>query len=907
MAISFVQDIGSAQGTSTGTSVTLTTAALTVGNVVLVTVRWNNTTAKPVSLSDGANNWIPVPNTVVQNGSLGTGFSEEIWYAFIGTGGVRSLVATVTSGGGSNYFIDVKGAEFSGVESVYAVDQYAGQTGNTTPATPSITTTNADDVLYAAFFVNGVTLATPSGWTALASNVATFYYDFWKIVSSTGSYACTTTAGTTQFDGSIVALKAAPATAPAIVGNAGIAGATVSWTGPASGSTTSASDGSFTIPNLSSGTYTITPTLTGYTFTPTSSSKAIAGSSVGPVNFQPNFNRWVNQGIAIPQVSSDAPEQPTVIYEATAHILTPNIDGKIFKMWFTTGPASAPTGINYAESNDGITWTRYGSNPVLASRWGSRIFKNGSTYFMYCSSQVFASAIQCYTSTDGLAWTLQNATAIVTGSGFESAAVGQLNVLAIVSGTWYGYYWGTQNTGPTANFYIGLATSSDGITWTKDGGNPVTGFDGGTLANGQSWNGAFSPCFATVNGKYYAWGQIACQSYPAATASQPSDLMRVKSTSPSGPWTAINSIPYGRTLASEEPNSFKGQVADPCIIEALGNVYLYYTASVDGTTGSTYTVNCATITGSSIAALVGTHEGVQNVPISGKPSLNLNVLASDNFTRSNANPVGGNWNLRFYGASYAPAQIVSNTLEGTVAGSNSDSYWNALNWADNQWSKVTVGACSAVSFVGIVLRASLNNATDSAYRLYWTGSTGSSGTLTLQKAVSGSYTTLKTATITLNVGDTLLGVAIGSTLMFFWNDLLIFVVTDTALTSGAPGFLISPTTSTSNAQLTAWSGGNFMNPPNYGISGSVTATGASATMTWSGSSSGSVAADGSGNYNTGEVLLPLGEYTITPTKIGYTFTPGSQNETIADADITGVNFTAAISAAGSQILVFFIE
>ncbi len=87
----------------------------------------------------------------------------------------------------------------------------------------------------------------------------------------------------------------------------------------------------------------------------------------------------------------------------------------------------------------------------------------------------------------------------------------------------------------------------------------------------------------------------------------------------------------------------------------------------------------------------------------------------------------------------------------------------------------------------------------------------------------------------------------------------------------------------------------------YGISGSLGVSGAGATVSWSGASSGSVTADGSGNYNTGEVL-GTGTYTITPTKIGYIFSPTSASETISGSNITGVNFTA--NRTGIQVCIY---
>ena len=69
-----------------------------------------------------------------------------------------------------------------------------------------------------------------------------------------------------------------------VSGNAGVAGATVAWSGTASGSTTADGSGNWSI-DLPNGSYTITPSLAGYTFSPTSASETVSGSNITGVNF----------------------------------------------------------------------------------------------------------------------------------------------------------------------------------------------------------------------------------------------------------------------------------------------------------------------------------------------------------------------------------------------------------------------------------------------------------------------------------------------------------------------------------------------------------------------------------------------------------------------------------------------
>jgi hypothetical protein len=71
-----------------------------------------------------------------------------------------------------------------------------------------------------------------------------------------------------------------------IGGNVGVAGATVNLTGTTTASQTSAADGSYLFTGLPAGSYTVTPTLSGTNFSPTSQSVSITtGQHLLNVNF----------------------------------------------------------------------------------------------------------------------------------------------------------------------------------------------------------------------------------------------------------------------------------------------------------------------------------------------------------------------------------------------------------------------------------------------------------------------------------------------------------------------------------------------------------------------------------------------------------------------------------------------
>ena len=515
---------------------------------------------------------------------------------------------------------------------------------------------------------------------------------------------------------------------------------------------------------------------------------------------------WTNNGTVIPQVGSDGPAQPNVLYEGGAIILS----GTVFKMWFgTTG------GVCYAESTDGLSWTRYSGNPIVGSAsLFPRVFKNGSTYYLY-TALAQTGNLSAYTSTDGVTWTLQNANALVRGSqAWETGSGtfwGQLSVVGVIAGVWYGYY--TSYVSGTASYAMGLATSTDGITWTKSASNPVITADGPS-----------NFFFQQIGGTYYGWSQIVLPGIPAfGSLGLPSDIMRYSATNPAGPWTPLGTTTYYRTNSVEGVGITTGQVADPTMVAANGNLYIYYAAKSAGQVAGGAVINCAIASGMTFAQLVQTREGLVNIPIPAAGlALNLNALATDNFSRANANPIGGNWTNINTSAGWTTAQILSDKATSSIAGDNADSYWNAISWGSDQWSQVTVAACAASSFVGTDVRMNTSGLR-TMYRSYWNAGTigGSAVTYFIAKDLSGVQTNiLSIGPIHILVGDNLLLCVIGTQVSFYQNNNLLGAIADSNVTSGAPGFAIAPITAVTNAGLSAWTGGNVQNAPPIPAGGS---------------------------------------------------------------------------------------
>jgi hypothetical protein len=564
-------------------------------------------------------------------------------------------------------------------------------------------------------------------------------------------------------------------------------------------------------------------------------------------------------------------------------------------MWISSGFGS----LYYYESLDGLTnWAAYASNPVLTLVVDSfpTVYKIGTTYYCYEGGGGNVGGIQVHTSSDGVTWGAGVSTVgLVNGAGgaWDSAEVGQFNVLGVVSGTWYGYYQG--NNGSTI-YGLGLATSSDGLTWKKSGTAPAVQ-GGGTGIN----RALGSAAFATVNGKYYLWAGGFLTSTGNVSKLHP--CFRFSATSPSGPWTEVTSggtpVP---TYYSAWPSDFIGSpplntdITDVALVSANGNLYFYWTKTNDGIANGG--IQAALASSTTLAQLVTGWEGVLNAPFCAVPSLNFTTLGSDNFARSGPG-MGANWtNITTTGAWDGTQIVSSGIVEALNTSVSGQSFYSGATWPNDQWCQVTVPACSGTSVVGGILRQDTSGAA-TCYRFYWCGVLGTSGTMIVDKYVGGTSHSSDLgantiAGITLNVGDTITGVIVGTKLYVYWNNYLILscIDTGTPIASGAAGILIYTAGPLADAQISAWSGGGLQAVPDNGIQGALGAGGAGATVAWTGSSTGSVTADVSGNYNTGEALLPFGSYVITPSKTGYTFSPTSASETVNGADITGVDFGA---------------
>ncbi len=159
-------------------------------------------------------------------------------------------------------------------------------------------------------------------------------------------------------------------------------------------------------------------------------------------------------------------------------------DGNNYRMWYT-GCCGTPgsQAIGYATSPDGINWTKYSGNPVLIGipgEWDLHINSVsvvyvGGQFIIYYSGSVNGSApsrIGRATSTDGINWVKDPGNPIfINGppASWDEELVRRPSVL--YDGNIYHMWYEGKRFGEA--FRIGYTTSVDGINWQKNGNNPV--------------------------------------------------------------------------------------------------------------------------------------------------------------------------------------------------------------------------------------------------------------------------------------------------------------------------------------------------------------------------------------------------------------------------------------------------
>jgi len=191
VGIAFVQ-VASATPQSSQTSVKVSyPQAQTAGDLNLVAVGWNDTSATVQSVTDSLGN-----SYVLAAGPVkGTSLTQSIYYAKNILGGTNTVTVTFSK---AAIFPDVRVLEYKGLSTASPVDVTAGASGtsgsNATVSSGSATTTSANELIFGAGITNG---AFSKAGTSFKSEVITADGDIAEdeVVSVKGSYSAAASLG----------------------------------------------------------------------------------------------------------------------------------------------------------------------------------------------------------------------------------------------------------------------------------------------------------------------------------------------------------------------------------------------------------------------------------------------------------------------------------------------------------------------------------------------------------------------------------------------------------------------------------------------------------------------------------------------------------------------------------------
>lgn len=237
---------------------------------------------------------------------------------------------------------------------------------------------------------------------------------------------------------------------------------------------------------------------------------------------------------------------------------------------YYTAQGSAYSGYaGLAVSTDGINWTYSPNNPILSpgpgNTWdayavaGATVFKDENGYKMYYTgwstlNSSGALHIGLATSSDGINW-VKHPNPVLYASGGAEYQIAPSCIIKI-SDVYYLYYYGRN----LPCLYIRLATSTDGINWTRHPANPI-------LVADKSWEGS---------GVYYANVYEKNGQYEMIYMNQ-AGIGFVRATSPDGiSWTKNPANPFF-TKNQTHNNWASYKIAYPFFIRINNKDRIYYT------------------------------------------------------------------------------------------------------------------------------------------------------------------------------------------------------------------------------------------------------------------------------------------------------------------------------------------
>jgi Domain of unknown function (DUF4082)/Bacterial Ig domain len=632
---------------------------------------------------------------------------------------------------------------------------------------------------------------------------------------------------------------------------AGGAGATVNLTGAVSATTTADSSGNYSFAGVTNGSYKVTPAKSGLVFIPTSLGAVVTGANILGANFTvpascPCVTIWPST--IMPAVVDSGDNQAIEVGVK----FRSDSNGYISGIRFYKAAANAGSHLGRLWASDGTllataTFTNEGS-----SGWQQVFFNNpiaivaNKTYV----ASYFAPGGD-YSADSGY----------LANSGVDTPP---LHALANgIDGPNGLYLYGPNGGFPVNSFnsanywvdviYVGTYSVTGTITGTGGGGATVTLGGAASTSTTADTSGNYSFTGLT-NGNY--------------------------TVTPTNTGFVFAPTSQGVTVAGSN-------ITVPVFAATAQTFTITGTISGAGSNGATVSLGgAATATTTTNASGLYTFTGVTNGAYTITPSKAgfLYTPSSQAITVSGANAT-----VNFSSA----AQTF--TISGTISGVGGNGATVSLTGAAT--ASTTANASGIYSFSG--LRNGSYTVTPSKAGFVYTpanqavGVNGANTTANFSSAVptftitgtisgpGGSGAAVKltgaaTATVTANGSGvyTFTGITNGS-----------YTVTPTKT-----GFAYAPASqavTVNGANSTA----NFSSVPTFTITGTISGGGGSgATVKLTGAATATVTANTSGVYTF--IGVTAGTYTVTPSKSGHLFIPGSRSTTVTSGNVTGLNFTS---------------
>ena len=644
------------------------------------------------------------------------------------------------------------------------------------------------------------------------------------------------------------------------VGGIGGIGATVTLTGAANASTTTDSAGNYQFTGLVNGTYTVTPSNPGATFSPTAQTVTVNGLSLSNVN----FGSVVTSPLSISGTITGGGGAGTVVSLSGVTSLSTTSDSSghysfsgLIAGTYTVTPIQA--GYIYTPNSQVVTLTSFGDSAVNFS----------------------AEPCPCITL-----WQ-PTAAPNVADSGDPAGVEVGVKFRADVAGTIQGlrFYKATKNVGT----HIGHIWSNTGLllgsaTFTNESASgwqevifsPPVQVSGNTIYV-ASYFGPVGHYAYDVN-YFQSAGVDNPPLHALANGVSGPDGMFTYGSAPSFPNNGVNGTNYwvDVVFAPSPPHNVSGMIAGAggpgATITLAGGTTVSTTADAsgnfsfpitfDGTyvlsvsqTGFAFTASSQTVTvsGTDVNGLmfatlpncipcdsIWQITSAPTVADAGDP---LSVNVGVKFRSDSDGEIAG---LRFYKSALNTGTHVGTlwSSNGTLLGSVTFEDESQFGWQQALFpSPVPIAANT--TYVVAYLAPSGHYAADGNY--FATSGTDSPPLHALASGVDGQNGVF-------GYGSTIVFPSSSFQANNYWVDVI-----------------FTPTGST------------------HAISGTISgAGGPGALVTLGGGANGTVTADGSGNFSFPG--LADGAYTITPTQPAYAFSPGVQPVTVSGADVSGVNF-----------------